>query len=31
MTTAEMQTAKTFIDAGWDFVDETTNGTKNTW
>ena len=30
-TTAEMQTASTFIDAGWDFVDETTNGTEDIW
>ena len=26
-TTAEMQTASTFLDAGWDFIDETANGT----
>ena len=30
-TTAEMQTAKTFLDAGWDFVGETTNGTEDIW
>ena len=30
-TTAEMQTASTFLDAGWDFVDETTNGSEDTW
>ena len=30
-TTAEMQTASTFLDAGWDFVDETTNGTEDIW
>ena len=30
-TTAEMQTASTFLDAGWDFVDETTNGTDDIW
>jgi hypothetical protein len=30
-TTTEMQTAKTFLDAGWDFVDETTNGTEDIW
>ena len=30
-TTAEMQTAATFIEAGWDFVDETTNGTEDIW
>jgi len=29
--TAEMHTAKTFLDAGWDFVDETANGTADTW
>ncbi len=30
-TTAQMQTARTFLDAWWDFVDETTNGTNDTW
>jgi hypothetical protein len=30
-TTAEMQMAGTFLDAGWDFVDETTNGTEDIW
>ena len=30
-TTAEMQTASTFLDAGWDFVDETTNGADDIW
>jgi len=30
-TTAEMQTAATFLEAGWDFVDETENGTENIW
>jgi hypothetical protein len=30
-TTAEMQTAKTFLDAGWDFVGETANGTEDIW
>ncbi len=30
-TTSEMQTAKTFLDAGWDFVGETTNGTEDIW
>ena len=30
-TTAEMQMAKTFLDAGWDFVGETANGTKDIW
>jgi len=30
-TTAQMQTASTFLEAGWDFVDETKNGTKDIW
>ena len=30
-TTAEMQMAGTFLDAGWDFVDETKNGTEDIW
>jgi hypothetical protein len=30
-TTSEMQTAKTFLDAGWDFVDETANGSEDIW
>jgi hypothetical protein len=30
-TTAEMQTAKTFTDAGWDFVGETANGSEDLW
>ena len=30
-TTAEMQTAATFLDAGWDFVGETENGTEDIW
>ncbi|MHC4463585.1 MAG: GLUG motif-containing protein [Planctomycetota bacterium] len=30
-TTAEMQTAATFLEAGWDFVDETVNGTDDIW
>lgn len=30
-TTAEMQTATTFIEAGWDFVGETDNGTEDSW
>jgi hypothetical protein len=30
-TTTEMQTAKTFLDAGWDFVGETANGTEDIW
>ena len=28
---AEMQTASTFLEAGWDFVDETENGTEDIW
>jgi len=31
LTTAEMQTASTFLDAGWDFVHERANGTKDIW
>jgi len=30
-TTAQMQTASTFIEAGWDFVDEVENGTEEIW
>ncbi|MHC4073591.1 MAG: GLUG motif-containing protein, partial [Planctomycetota bacterium] len=30
-TTAEMQTASTFLDAGWDFMGETKNGTEDIW
>jgi len=30
-TTAEMQTAQTFLDTGWDFVGETANGTDDIW
>ena len=30
-TTVEMQTASTFLDAGWDFVGETINGTEDIW
>jgi len=30
-TTAEMQTASTFHEAGWDFVGETVNGTQDIW
>jgi parallel beta-helix repeat protein len=30
-TTAEMQTASTFLEAGWDFVDESENGTEDIW
>ncbi len=31
LTTAEMQTASTFLNAGWDFIDETINGTDDIW
>ena len=31
LTTDEMQTADTFLNADWDFVDETTNGTEDIW
>ncbi len=30
-TTAEIQMATTFLNAGWDFVDETANGTDDIW
>jgi hypothetical protein len=30
-TTAEMQTASTFLKAGWDFMGETANGTEDIW
>jgi rhodanese-related sulfurtransferase len=30
-TTAEMQRASTFLEAGWDFVGETENGTEDIW
>ena len=30
-TTAEMQTAGTFLEAGWDFAGETKNGTEDIW
>jgi hypothetical protein len=30
-TTAEMQIAGTFLEAGWDFVGETENGTEDIW
>jgi len=30
-TTAEMQTASTFLYAGWDFAGETANGTEDIW
>ena len=31
LTTAEMQTAATFLEAGWDFIGETENGTDEVW
>lgn len=31
LTTAQMQTAATFLGAGWDFVGETANGTDDIW
>lgn len=31
MATALMQDINTFLDAGWDFVNETANGTSNYW
>jgi hypothetical protein len=30
-TTAEMRTATTFIEAGWDFIDEIGNGIDDIW
>jgi hypothetical protein len=30
-TTDEMQSASTFLEAGWDFTDETENGTEDIW
>jgi hypothetical protein len=30
-TTAEMQMAGTFLNAGWDFAGETENGTEDIW
>jgi len=30
-TTRQMQTAATFLDAGWDFVGETQNGAEDIW
>ena len=26
-----MQSAATFLEAGWDFIDETENGTEDIW
>jgi len=31
LNTAGMQTATAFLDAGWDFIDETENGTEDIW
>lgn len=31
LTTAEMQTTSIFLQAGWDFVDETRNGPNDVW
>ena len=31
LTTAAMQRTDTFLEAGWDFVDETENGTDDIW
>ena len=31
LTTAEMQTAVTFLESGWDFVGETENGIEDIW
>lgn len=31
LTTIEMQTASTFLEAGWDLAGETTNGTQDIW
>ena len=31
LTTTEMQTAATFLEAGWDFVGEAENGTEEIW
>lgn len=30
-TTAQMRTARAFLDAGWDFAGETANGTEDVW
>jgi hypothetical protein len=30
-TTTELQMASTFLEAGWDFMDETDNGTEDIW
>jgi len=31
LANTEMQTASTFVEAGWDFVDEVDNGTEDIW
>lgn len=31
LTTSQMQDENTFLDAGWDFVGETANGTEDIW
>ena len=31
LTTTEMQTASTFLEAGWDFIDEVENGSNDIW
>lgn len=31
LSTAEMQAASTFLETGWDFIDETENGTEDIW
>lgn len=31
LTTTEMQTSSTFLEADWDFVDENENGTEDIW
>ena len=30
-TSAQMQTARTFLEGAWDFVGETPNGTEDIW
>jgi len=31
MTTAQMQDLAIYLDAGWDFIGETANGTEDLW
>jgi hypothetical protein len=31
LTTAQMQDINTYLDAGWDFIDETDNGLEDIW